>query len=944
MAQKKSKPKQKIVDKDVKSERTPPAPAPAPVPAAGSQPEEQPIPVPEPLPLPVPPPVAKGHATGSISRGEAIQYVADLHTYLFILAEGAADHLVDKQEESDDGDGWGAGDGGDWGDVRKEWGDDKGWGEGVDCEIEGHDNLQEYGDYGNLGWEQTDPTPAHSIDQGQPSRQPVQDHVQTQVPSTPAPSSPSPPLPAPSLSPSAVPVQPVQPLTDFLHDQSESAGHTKVAMPQIKSQNPHLEPKKYIFASSMANRNRSSSQPAISSAPSSRPSYYWDPTQPLPPKQAMSTTKGQHNPPPSNLPPWGQPKNVDPWGDPKPQPIPPPAAPQTAPLAATQKRPAWLDWGRQPQAAASHAPPPADRRTDYAYDYESDDDEYTDDGYTDDDDETHNVWGPSPNANHGWIPHPSKGNSAYQQQPQKHHSHAAPHHHPEKTRRLKEIAEEQRRLAMELEEQKRYKQHYDQGTGRSPKKHKHKSDGRHNDNGWDTMKDEWGTSSGLVNNGGRGQDDNSWGQSGNNGRGHGNEWERDGGNSWGDSGGWGNNGGGDEWNNGGDTWGNNGGNRGGDGWNNGGGDGWNNGGGDGWNNGGGDGWNNGGGDGWGNGGGDGWGNNGGDGWGNNGGDGWGKGNGGQVKGDGKKDKSQGDTWTGHDNSWSNAQGFNNSGASNWDNNGAEGEDWGEKSSTFVHAISPETLKATNSSTSLKLSLPPGTINESSNEAFKPALRAIFGEERLARERIYWIYSPKNDPAVDSILYWIRPMEHYLAFFGLLKFLETKERGALFINVEFRLKEYPDKPVFDWLGYKQVRKSADRILQQSILVTDPAEETVVFVYLLSRTGNSVAMWRRKLHVTKDIRQKYLKALKKVKAGLRPDEDIWDDELPPSDKGKQSKNTKKSMQATKAEPAKLNKDPVSRKLTKPALKTHQHGQSLPTVAQKKRKWWQILRFAD
>lgn len=112
---------------------------------------------------------------------------------------------------------------------------------------------------------------------------------------------------------------------------------------------------------------------------------------------------------------------------------------------------------------------------------------------------------------------------------------------------------------------------------------------------------------------------------------------------------------------------------------------------------------------------------------------------------------------------------------------------------------------------------------------------------------------------------------------MLKFLETKELGALFVNVTFRLNNYPDKPVFDWLGYKQVQVSADQILQGSILATDPADQTVIFVYLLSRTGNSVAMWRRKLQVPKEVRQKHLQALKKVKAGLRLDKElIYDDE--------------------------------------------------------------------
>ncbi|KAG6878258.1 hypothetical protein C0993_010030 [Termitomyces sp. T159_Od127] len=1002
MAQKKSKAKQKTADKDGKTERT--LPAPAPVPPVESQPEQQPIPVPESLPLPVPPPIAKqspGHATvRSISHGEVTRDVAN--AYLSIFAED--DHPVNEQEEFPEGNGWGADDGIDWQGVdgSKELGNDKGWSDEVDRESEGQHDSKEYGDHGNLGWGQTGITPARSIDQEQPSLgPPLDDRVPIQVTSTSGHSLANPSSSAPPLSSSAVSVQPAQ--------SSESAGHTNMATPQDKSQNPpHFEPKNYIFASSMANRNRPSTQPAGSAPPSGRPSYYWAPNQRLPQKQSMSTTNSQRNTRLSNLTPWGQPKNVDPWGDPKPEPIlHPPPPPPLAATPATQKRPAWYDWGRQPQTAASA--PLADRRTGDSYDYDSEDDEYTDNGYTDDDDGTHDVWGPPSNAQNGWASDPRKvksdllgsdkgmgagtkpvlsqaehaqilnvmlndvhqGYSGYQQQPQKHQA-RAPRHHPEpshhqleKARRLEQIAEEQRRLAMEMEahqQQKTHKQHHE-GAGKSSKKHKHKGDGLHDDNGWST-KDEWGASSGWVNDGGRGQDDNSWGQSGKNGWGQSsNNWGKDGGNSWGHGGDDRNDGGGgDGWYNGEDTWGNNGG----DGWNNAGGDGWNNAGGDGWNNAGGDGWNN----------------DGGGGWGNSGGNGWGKGNGGQVKGDTKKDKNQGDTWAGHDNSWSNTQGHNDWGASDWDKNDGWGdgnddkqalyeaeEDWREASryhvltdsvqhqmsKTFMQAISVENPRATNSSLSLRLGLPQGTINESGRQAFEPALKAIFGKERLTRDRIHWMYAPDNEAQVTSILYWIQELERYLAFLGLLKFLETKERGALFVNVTFRLMEHPDKPVFDWLGYKQVQKSRDRILQHSILAIDPAEQTVIFVYLLSRTGNSVAMWRRKLQVPKDIQQKHLQALKKVKAGLRPDKDlIYVDELPPSDKRKEAKPAKsagKSKQAIKAEPEKSPKsagklkqatkaEPA--KLKKSALKTHQRGQSLPT--KKSRKWWQILRFAD
>ncbi|KAG5729724.1 hypothetical protein E4T56_gene1065 [Termitomyces sp. T112] len=978
MAAKKSKAKQKTADKDVKKEPTPPTRAPA-----DSELDSEPIPVPEPLPLPVPPPVAKQSPPDDTKD---------------LLSQDDVEHPYEKEVVEGDewgpggGDGWGdagVGGSGGWGNDNLEWGD-----EGADYEFEGRNDGEEERDRGNSGWGQTGTNPAPSIDQERPSLgQPIQDHVPTRAASTPVP---LPPPPAALIQPSQS------------HDQSESSGtqHTKMAPPQSQDQDSsHSKLKTYTFASTMANPNRSASQPASSAPPSSRPSYYWAPNQS---KQPMSTTKG-HNPVLTNLTPWGQPKNVDPWGDPKPQSAPPaPPAPPPALPAATQKRPAWYDWGRPPQTAVRA--PPTNHRTDYGHDYDSDDDGYTDDGYTDHDDESYDARGRPTHASHGWGPDPRKHNkvnnaplgfdngmstgfkpvlsqaehaytlnamlndvhqgyTGYHQHPQApHHDPEPSHHQLEKARRLKQIAEEQRRLAMETEmfhQQKAHKQHRDQGRGKSSQKQKHKGDER-NDNGWGTPKDERWTSSGWDRSGGQGQDDNGWGQSGNGWDQGGNDWgENSGDNSWGNNSGndWGNNGAGNGRDGGGDAWGKAGGdakdNSGGDGWNNGGGDGWNNVGGDGWDDGGKDGWNNGGGDGWD----------------NTGGDDWGKGGG------NKKVKNQGDTWDGHDNSWDATKASNGWGGNDgWDQNDGWGhgnneqtwndaeEDWKEasryhvvtdisqhkSSKTFLYAIAkdPQTTKL---STSSKLGLPPGTVNESENQAFQPALKAIFGREwRMAKDRIHWTYSPENEPKVASVLFWIQQMESFLALLGLLKFLETKERGALFVNVTFRLKEYPDKPAFDWLRYDQVQASTDRILQHSILATDPAQQTIVFVYLLSRTGNSVAMWRRKLQVPKDVRQKHLQAIKKVKAGLRPDKDyrIHVDELPPSDKGKQtkpaklsrSKATAKVKQATQAEPAKSMKDQDPTKKAKSVLKTHQHGRSISTIPEKKRKWWQILRFAD
>ena len=97
-----------------------------------------------------------------------------------------------------------------------------------------------------------------------------------------------------------------------------------------------------------------------------------------------------------------------------------------------------------------------------------------------------------------------------------------------------------------------------------------------------------------------------------------------------------------------------------------------------------------------------------------------------------------------------------------------------------------------------------------------------------------------------------------------KFLETGERGALITNVEYRAKKSPQEPAFDYLTWPQANQTFDRILQQSLAYYDPGKQVLVFVFLLSRSGNSVrcfanyhymqstylikvAIWRRKLAI-------------------------------------------------------------------------------------------------
>ena len=70
---------------------------------------------------------------------------------------------------------------------------------------------------------------------------------------------------------------------------------------------------------------------------------------------------------------------------------------------------------------------------------------------------------------------------------------------------------------------------------------------------------------------------------------------------------------------------------------------------------------------------------------------------------------------------------------------------------------------------------------------------------------------------------------------------------LISNAEYRNPKNQMYPAFDWLTFDDVVQTRDKVLQESIASYKPEFETLVFVFLLSERGNSMAMWKRKLCV-------------------------------------------------------------------------------------------------
>ena len=109
-----------------------------------------------------------------------------------------------------------------------------------------------------------------------------------------------------------------------------------------------------------------------------------------------------------------------------------------------------------------------------------------------------------------------------------------------------------------------------------------------------------------------------------------------------------------------------------------------------------------------------------------------------------------------------------------------------------------------------------------------------------------------------------------------KFLETGQRGALIANADFRTAGPNPQPAFDWLTLSELEKTRDRIFQESVVFYDPAFTVIVFVFLLSTSGNSMAVWRRWLNVPENLRLAHQQELLAAKGQLKKDHPVYVDE--------------------------------------------------------------------
>lgn len=151
-------------------------------------------------------------------------------------------------------------------------------------------------------------------------------------------------------------------------------------------------------------------------------------------------------------------------------------------------------------------------------------------------------------------------------------------------------------------------------------------------------------------------------------------------------------------------------------------------------------------------------------------------------------------------------------------------------------------------------------------ALLEARRALYGSHRRAPKRFFWNLLPSHDERVSQGLARLERTPDSVANLGLLRFLETRSRGALMVNLGYIAESDAEFPTADWITFEQAQKTYDYTLQESIAKYDPAVKTLVFAFLLSRTKNSLAIWRRQFPVPESTRVAFAPLLQEVKNEL------------------------------------------------------------------------------
>ncbi|KZW04035.1 hypothetical protein EXIGLDRAFT_12460 [Exidia glandulosa HHB12029] len=179
------------------------------------------------------------------------------------------------------------------------------------------------------------------------------------------------------------------------------------------------------------------------------------------------------------------------------------------------------------------------------------------------------------------------------------------------------------------------------------------------------------------------------------------------------------------------------------------------------------------------------------------------------------------------------------------------------------------------------------VASSEGQGIQDAWTALYGRHRPSIGRIHWMFSPNHDQSVQEVMHFIQDtqVKAELTEIALQQFIQHREPGCFFVNASYRLPHRPHTPGFDWLRYADVvcaippvvirfwtanaplSQTCDRTIQQSLMYYDPGEFALVFVFLVSETGNSMACWRRRIPIPQQMTARHRSEIAKIKAEMK-----------------------------------------------------------------------------
>ena len=171
-----------------------------------------------------------------------------------------------------------------------------------------------------------------------------------------------------------------------------------------------------------------------------------------------------------------------------------------------------------------------------------------------------------------------------------------------------------------------------------------------------------------------------------------------------------------------------------------------------------------------------------------------------------------------------------------------------------------------------------------------------------------------------------------------------------MNADYVPPQSPHEPAFDWVTIDQLGDTLDKILQESVALYDPAKQVVVFIFLLSKSGNSMAIWRRKIPVPEILQKAYKDHIAEVKAELRPNYPVYVEESVVDQFSFSRSHSRSPLRLPRRPPPKeqprdmgppprrvLSKRSRSAGIVAAATPITPTTQDPPPVVVKKRKWW-------